>query len=353
MKRTEREFEEAHLSKLAPEVRPYREYNEVLSEISKGIFTNLIDLIERADSITPKLREILPITSLNQEGNSIKVAAVDAGSNGRELVIGYQPVSIAVGAIFKEGLKINEPILATLKPPSSNLDEEEGIKLSSLMGYYLMYHLASILLRESDLVLLDGPLYLPKSYYAPRGRSYSSGYVEVYEAALKSLSNLLRDAKSSGKHVVGIVKRVRSHCIARWLGIEGLPDSLLSSLLLREGEALGPLPAGFAWEDIAPFLGDARYFRPWAVFIKRGKSPIRLDIPEYSLDAALSIASLIHSISEPSTGLPIPIIAVDRLSKITDKQASLVHRALLSEARLRGVSPEKMALFSLQRGESE
>ncbi|MCS7102532.1 MAG: DNA double-strand break repair nuclease NurA [Candidatus Korarchaeum sp.] len=353
MKKRDEDLSETSLSKLTPEVRPYSKYNDVLTELSRELLSNIIELIDRAEAAAPKLRDFLPIIPLNAEATSSRVAAVDSGSSGKDLLVGYQPLSLAVGAVFNGGLRISEPLLATLRPPRSDLDEEEGVKLSSLIGYYLMYNLASILLSKSDIVLIDGPLYLPKSYYAPRGRSYSSSYLEVYEAALRSLSNLLREAKLTGKHVVGVVKRVRSHYISSWLGAESLPDSLLSSLLLREGEALGPLPASGGWEEVAPFLGDVRDFRPWAMFLRRGRSPIRIDLAEYSLDVAYALASQLYSFSEPSTGLPLPIVAVDRLSKLTSKQASLVYRMLLSGAKARGLSPERFALFSLQRGESD
>lgn len=351
MKKRDEDLSELGLSRLVPEVRPYSEYNEVLSEISRGLLSNITELIGRAEAIAPKLRELLPLIQLNAEATDSRVAAVDSGSSGKDLLVGYQPLSLAVGAVFSGGLRISDPLVATLRPPRSDLDEEEGVKLSSLMGYYLMYNLASILLAKSDLVLIDGPLYLPRSYYAPRGRKYSSSYLEVYEAALRSLSGLLREAKLSGKHVIGVVKSIRSHYISSWLGSDSVSDSLLSFFLLREGEAIGPLPAGRGWEEVAPFLGETRDFRPWVMFLRRGRAPIRIELAEYSLDVAYTLASQLYSFSEPSTGLPIPIVAVDRLSKLTSKQASLVYRMVLSGAI--GLGPEKFALFSLQRGESD
>lgn len=351
MKKRDEWFSEVDVARLSPSIRPYSEYNEVLGDISKGIFSNIMELVNKAEAIVPRLREVLPIMRLEAEAASPNVAAVDSGSGGKDLLVGYQPISLAVGAVFIGGLRMSDPLLATLRPPSSCPDDEEGVKLSSLIGYYLMYNLASILLSKSDLVLIDGPLYLPRSYYAPRGRSYSPSYLEVYEAALRSLSNLLREARLAGKHVVGVVKRVRSHYISTWLGMDSVPDSLLSSLLLSEGEALGPIPADGSWEEVAGFLGDARGLRLWVTFLRRGKSPVRLDLPEFSLDEARIIASQIYSLSEPSTGLPLPIIAVDRLSKLTNRQTSLIYRMVLSEARARGLSPERLPLFSLQRGE--
>ncbi|ACB07339.1 DNA double-strand break repair nuclease NurA [Candidatus Korarchaeum cryptofilum] len=351
MKKRDEGINDADLAKLSPRIIPYGKYNEVLEGLSRDLFSNIIELVERAELYIPKLREILPITQLNNELISLRVAAVDAGSNGKDLIIGYQPISIAVGAAFKDGIKICDPLLATLKPPSSSLDDEEGVKLSSIIGYYLMYNLASVLLDKSDLILIDGPLFLPRSYYAPRGRSYSNSYLEVYEATLRTLSSLLREAEASGKYILGVVKRIRSHYISQWLGIDGLSDSLISSLSIKEGEALGPIPISGGWEEVASYLGDARSFRPWAIFLRRGRAPIRLDLPEYSVDKAYALASYIYSISEPSTGLPMPILAVDRLSKVTDKQSSLIYRMILREARKRGINSEKLALFSIQRGE--
>ncbi len=353
MKKRDEGVNDSYLTKLSPRIIPYSKYNDVLDRLSKDLFSNIIELVERAELYIPKLREILPITPLTNELIGLRVAAVDAGSNGKDLIIGYQPISIAVGASFEDGVKIRDPLLATLKPPSSSLDDEEGVKLSSMIGYYLMYNLASILLERCDLILIDGPLFLPKSYYAPRGRSYSSSYLEVYEATLRSLSSLLKEAEASGKYVLGVVKRIRSHYISQWLGIDGLSDSLISSLLIKEGEALGPIPISGGWEEVASYLGNARKFRPWAIFLRRGRAPIRLDLPEYSVDKAYALASYIYSISEPSTGLPMPILAVDRLSKVTDEQSSLIYRMVLREARRRGISSEKLALFSIQRGEND
>ncbi len=351
---TTRKYELAEKS-LKPIIASYKSYHELLRDVASDLADNLAEMIRKAEGISPKLKQVLPIVSLSgEEANNVRIAAVDAGSNGKDLFLGYQPISLAVGAAFKGPKKIRSPIVAALKPPKSYFDDEEGSKFSSLLGYYLMYHVASILLDEADLIILDGPLYLPRNYYGPGGRAHSQAYFEVYDAALRSLGELLVRARSSGKVVLGIVKRIRSAYISSWLGLSGIPDSLLASNILREGEALGPIPISPRWEDILTWLKNARAYRPWAMFIRRGSKPFRMDLPEYALDDSERIARILYKLSEPSSGLPIPLIAVDRLSKLTDKQATLVYRLMIGKVSSKlGSSSDRTAMFSLQRGETD
>ncbi len=341
---------------LEPVIETYNKYYELLKELAAGIAENLSKLINRVGSLSTDLRKILPITSLKKvPTQGLRVSAVDAGSNGKDLILGYQPISIAVGATFLGVNKLGRPIIATIKPPKAYFDEEEGRKFSSLLGYYLMYRVALRLVEHSDILLLDGPLYLPRNYYGPGGRNHSPAYLEVYDRALQTLGSLLRLARVSGIPIVGVVKRVRSTYLATWLGLNRYPDSLLSMTLLGEGEAVGPVPIVSRWEDMVPWLDRPSMYRPWALYIRRGAKPFRLDIPEYALEGSDELASVIYSLSEPSTGLPIPVIAVDRLSKLTDRQASLIYRLMLrdlsSKIGIEGV--DRTAIFSLQRGEAD
>ncbi len=341
--------------RLKPIITSYKSYHELLRGIASDLADNLAEMIKKTENISPKLKQVLPIISLSDEASeNVRIAAVDAGSNGKDLFLGYQPISLAVGSTFKGPKKIRSPLVAALKPPRSYFDDEEGSKFSSLLGYYLMYHVASILLDEADLVILDGPLYLPRNYYGPGGRAHSQAYFEVYDAALRSLGELLVNAHSSGKTVLGIVKRIRSTYISSWLGLSGTPDTLMASSILRDGEALGPIPISPKWEDILTWLKDARAYRPWAMFIRRGSKPFRMDLPEYALDDSERIAGMLYKLSEPSSGLPIPLIAADRLSKLTDKQATLVYRLMVNEISSKlGSSSDRTAMFSLQRGETD
>ncbi len=337
---------------LQPVIGPYGRYHELLRRIASDLAKNLSEAIRRVDELAPKLRDVLPIFELRAEdASSVRIAAVDAGSNGKDLLLGYQPVSVAVGAVFAGTMKDGDPVVATVKPPKSYFDEEEGSKFSSLLGYYLMYRLGIALLEKSDILILDGPLFLPRNYYGPKGRAHTRAYYEVYDAALRSLGELLRTARSTGRKIVGVVKRIRSSYISGWLGIGGYPDSMLASSLLREGEALGPIPINPRWEDVLAWLDDTRPYRPWSVFFRRGSRPTRIDIPEYAVDDSELLTNILYSVSEPVTGLPIPLIAVDRLSKLTDRQASLIYRMMLSEMGCR--DPDRVAMFSLQRGESD
>ncbi len=337
---------------LRPVIEPYSRYHVLLRELASDLAEGLSGMMRKVDELVPRLRDVLPVFRIaSEDASSVRIAAVDAGSNGKDLILGYQPVSVAVGAVFLGTMQDGDPVVATVKPPKSYFDDEEGTKFSSLLGYYLMYRLATTLLERSDVVVLDGPLFLPRSYYGPRGRAHTRAYYEVYDASLRALGELLTEARSSGRTVVGIVKRVRSSYISGWLGINRYPDSLLAGSLLEDGEALGPIPITPRWEDVVAWLDDARAYRPWSIYMRRGPRPVRIDLPEYALDDSEWLASVLNATTEPSTGLPLPLIAVDRLSKLTDRQASLFYRMMLTEAGCR--DPDRVAMFSLQRGETD
>lgn len=337
------------LRSIEPIMGPYRSYHELLSQVASDLARDLSEIAKGVEELAPKLKDVLPIFRLGtMDASNVRIVAIDAGSNGKDLLLGYQPFSVAVGAVFAGVMKKGEPFVATVKPPRSYFDDEEGVKLASLLGYYLMYRLGNAMLDDADILMLDGPLYLPRNYYGPKGRAYTSAYYEVYDAALRSLAELLKTARRKGKDVVGVVKRIRSSYITSWLGMSGYPDSWLTSRLLSDGEALGPLSIDPRWEDVAQWLDNPGLYRPWAIFLRKGSKVARIDIPEYALDNAGKLASVIYSISDPATGLPIPLIAVDRLSKLTDRQTSLIYRIMLSETR---GSQDRTSMFTLQRGE--
>ncbi len=327
--------------------------NEILAQIAKNHAKNLAELAKEVQEIKEELEALIPKLKLRKVDYSlVKVAATDAGANGKDLLFGYQPVTIAVGMKFVGSRKASPPTVATIKPLKGYFDDEEGAKYSTLVGYYLQYRLALNLLKDVDVVLLDGPLYPPKNYYSPRGRAHSPAYHLVYEKTYKSLAELLRRGKEEDKPVIGVVKRVRSTSISSRLGLGRIPDNLLVNVLAEEGQAVGPVPLNSKWEDVLIWLGDNEGYDPWSIFVRRRK-PFRIDLPRYALPSAETIANLLYSTADPRTGIPIQIVAVDRISKVTERHVSLLYKLMISELR-KNMSPEEieeLAIFSLQRGE--
>ncbi len=308
------------------------------------------------------LRSTVGISRVDPVDPSASVfGAADAGANGRDLLIGVYPVITAVGAIFKGASMLSGPKSATAKLPRLYGDEEEARKLSTLVGYYLQFELARHMLEEGgDGVLIDGPLVLRRSVYSPRGRYYGETYVRAYWSAWRSLALLLEEARDRGVPVVGVVKRVRSTQVARRVGLDSIGDSALAALCLSPGEYTSPTPMESAWADLVGHVREAgvdpRGLRPHSVIVRAGQGgqSYRIDVPEYALDRVHEIVSRLYSLRVPPSGLPVPIVAVDRLTRVTNREAALLHRRMFSTlaSKLGADRVDILTLLTLQHGES-
>jgi len=294
------------------------------------------------------------------DSSSARLGAVDAGANGRELVIGLYPVITAVGAVFDGPSVAVGPVSATTKLPRLYGDEEEARKLATLVGYYLQFELASKLLPDvGEGVLLDGPLLIRRSVYSPRGRHYTQTYLETYWSAWRSLARLLGEARDADIPVVGVVKRVRSTILSRRVGLDRVGDSSLAALCMSPGEYTSPVPANSGWAELVGHLREAgvtpRGLRPYVVLVKAGHggSHYRLDVPEYALDRIDGLVSALYSLRAPPTGLPLPIVAVDRLTRVTNREALILHHRMFSSlaSKLGATRAELLSLLALRHGE--
>ncbi|MDK2383256.1 MAG: hypothetical protein QI199_00410, partial [Candidatus Korarchaeota archaeon] len=72
---------------LDPVIGPYGRYHELLRSIASDLAEDLSSIIKRVDEIAPKLRDVLPIFELRGgDASSVRIAAVDAGANGKDLI---------------------------------------------------------------------------------------------------------------------------------------------------------------------------------------------------------------------------------------------------------------------------
>ena len=339
-------------------------YDRLRAELASQALEHVDDAFRLAATIErlrPPLRRALGVRMTRPtDPSSAKLGAVDAGANGRELVIGLYPVITAVGAAFEGPSVAVGPISATTKLPRLYGDEEEARKLATLVGYYLQFELALRLLHEArDGVLLDGPLLLRRNVYSPRGRHYGETYLETFWTAWRSLVRLLAEARDSDVPVVGVVKRVRSTILGRRVGLDGVGDSSLAALCMSPGEYTSPVPADSGWADLVGHLKEAGVdpdgLRPHVVLVRAGPggSHYRLDVPEYALDRVDDLVSTLYSLRAPPTGLPLPIVAVDRLTRVTHREALILHHRMFSSlaSKLGAARAELLSLLALRHGE--
>jgi len=292
--------------------------------------------------------------------NTIKSGAVDAGVSGKNLLVGFCPVIVAVGSVFKGVEMKGSPLAATTKLARIFRDEEEGRKLANLIGFYLQFELARRLVEEGvDILIIDGPLALSKVHYSTISRDFSKSFITTYQETLNSLLALLSESRDAGVLTVGIVKRVRSSIIPRLLSLDGkLNDSVIASISLSVKEYTKPLPLPRDWSDIP---GEAQWrgfwgqgLKPRAVFVKGNvKRVYRLEIPEYALPKLDYVVGALTSLADPKSGFPIPLSHVDRLARITEQTSNSAYLRLFKEVMLRlGPSAAQLLnIVTLQHGE--
>jgi len=341
---------------------PYDRLRAELAEQAVEHADETMRLAEKLRRLRAALRSSVGIQRVEPvDPSSSTFGAVDAGANSRDLLIGVYPIVTAVGATFRGSTMISGPRSATAKLPRLYGDEEEAKKLSTLVGYYLQFELARRILEESsDGILIDGPLVLRRSAYGPRGRHYGRTYLRAYWSAWRSLSLLLEEARERGVPVVGVVKRVRSTHVARMIGLDSTGDSALAALCLSPGEYTSPLPMESAWADLLGHLREADVdpsgLRPHSVIVRSGTGgqSYRLDVPEFALYRVHEVVSRLYSLRVPPAGFPVPIVAVDRLTRVTNREAALLHRRMFSTlaSRLGTERVDILTLLALQHGES-
>ncbi|RLG42407.1 MAG: hypothetical protein DRO05_01265 [Thermoproteota archaeon] len=346
--------------------RPYDvvSYAEIQGSLRKMLVQNaknITEIARIAESLVDTVRKVLQVKEAPPlDINSICSGAVDAGINGKNLLVGFCPVVVAVGSIFRGVSMRGIPIAATTKLARIYEDEEEGRKLANLVGFYLQFELGRRLIEEGiDLLIVDGPLALSKAQYSTLSRKYSSSFIITYEEAMRSLLSLLSESRDAGVLTVGLVKRVRSSIMPRTLGLDSrLNDSVLASIAMKPREYTEPLPLPRDWSDIPAEANWRGFFgkglRPVAVFVKgNSKRVYRLEVPEYAVPKLDYIVRALTSLADPRSGLPVPLAHVDRLARITEQASNSAYLRLFREVMLRlGPSAAQLLnIVTLQHGE--
>ncbi len=339
-------------------------YSEIQVSLRKSFIDSALKIAEVAkvaESLIDNVRNFLEVRkALTMNVENIESGAVDAGVNGKNLLVGFYPIIVAVGSVFKGVSMKGSPIAATTKLAKIYRDEEEGRKLANLIGFYLQFELARRLIEEDiDIIIVDGPLALSKVHYSTFSRKYSKSFITIYEETLKSLLSLLSESREAGVITVGLVKRVRSSIIPRILKLDGrLNDSVVTSISLSAREYTKPLPLPRDWSDIpaeAQWRGMLGLgLKPKAVFVKgNSKRVYRLEVPEYAISKLDYIVGVLTSLSDPKSGFPIPLSHVDRLARITEQTSRSAYLRLFREVMLRlgPTAAQLLNIVTLQHGE--
>ncbi len=325
---------------------PYRVYLSDFDQANKVV--RLIvedgkDRIERSlrdmTGLVSKLQGVLSVRKCAEVDSShFCTVAVDSGYNGPESLLGYIPLVFGVSATFQGAKKLHKPMLAATLLPRSD-DPEEGRKMAGLVGFLLQFKLARKFLSSVDAVLIDGPLNMSSTHFSPNSRRYGELYLKTLSDAGRELVLLLDEAREQDIPVVGIVKRVRSSLISRASGMPDgrhVPDAALMSRVLSRGEYTSPVPADWMWDQLVLWCRESGInpsgLKIHSSFAKFGvRSPVRLDLPEYAIPRLDEVVSHLNNLSTPDVGIPLPVMAVDRLSKMKDEFVKMIYRKILSE----------------------
>jgi hypothetical protein len=332
---------------------PYSSIKKLIEENIERSSRALKGSILKVSSARESLRKMAGIMkTVDVDSSNFRTVAVDAGYNGVETAAGFRPVVIAVAAMFRGARKETEPIAATMEVPDIYMDEEEGRRISSIVGFYLQFRLAREFLSSADAVLLDGPLNMGFSHLM---RRFSRDGVKLAEMAGSELVSLLSEARSFGIPVLGVVKRIRSSVLSRKLKLSGLSDLAVSDAFLSRGEYTEPIKADWMWDDIVLWSRlvnvDPAGLEIYSSFAKLGRKPIRIDMPEYCVDRAEELLSHLANISTPDSGIPLPITAVDRLSKVGDEVYRMFYMRTMSRVAKELGDPTVIQFLSPQYGE--
>ncbi|MGB9630677.1 MAG: DNA double-strand break repair nuclease NurA [Candidatus Methanodesulfokora sp.] len=332
---------------------PYSAIKKLIEENIERSSRMIKVSILKVASAKESLRRMAGIMKIiDVDSSNFRTVAVDAGYNGIETAAGFRPVVIAVAALFRGARKEAEPIAATMEIPDAYMDEEEGRRISSLVGFYLQFRLAREFLSSVDAVLLDGPLNMGFSHFM---RRFSREGIKLAEMAGSELVMLLEDAKSLDIPVLGVVKRIRSSVLSRKLKLSGISDLAVSDAFLSRGEYTEPIKADWMWDDIVLWSRlvnvNPSGLEMYSSFAKLGRRPIRVDMPEYCIDRAGEILSHLANISTPDNGVPLPITAVDRLSKVSDELYRMFYMRTMSKVARDLGDPTVIPFLSPQYGE--
>ena len=300
-------------------------FKEFLSQLVGKKVSNeveqLIELVFERKKMLEKIRENIKIERVEkmdiQKIKNLLIFGVDSGSNGINLEGFY--LSFMTAFSFPTSSSAEPLMTGNIKRIFGEEDPSRRVRVCREM---LMFSLAEKTIRDfsPDYIFIDGPLVL-NDWLIPT-ISDSKSYELEFKGCIDSLNSLLKVAKMNGTKVIGIVKRIYSRTV-----VDTMSKQLTDSLLLNPIMSIGDATLSNQIRDRAILKKYRVTKRFYSFFLKSGTrtSVIRVEFPEWCIESEKEIKSIVYALSDIKTGVPIPILEADSLTKVSNTYLNMIY----------------------------
>lgn len=312
---------------------------EIRSLIFKELTSSVKEEGPRVRELASRVRRELEISRMRRAEPYRDVSGADAGSQILPLASRRYAVVSALVYTLPRGeryFRAPEPLVLPYTVPNERFEGTLSLRRESKL-----FETACSFLDDGwrpQLLLVDGPLTLSDLWSRFGGGRDLSRLVEA-------VKGLLERCREMGIILAGVVKRPSSRHIIHHLGLQeetDFPDSFLLLHALRPGERTGLFPTGAErprTQAPASLTGAMRYpiyslygrfSRDWSI------PPLRLDLPDFSLNHLEDLADYCYSTSFWN-GIPLPILKADEEVRISKRFMSEIYaEAVARIGRLTG-----------------
>ena len=308
------------LGELEPSRIPnlYQSLRELLID---EVYSDIVSESPAVEELSMRIRGEVPIHRMEKQEAFKYVSGVDAGSQILNLASRRYAVLSALVYSVPSGRKYYLNPEAVSFPYTSVGEKYLGV--INIRREAKLYETALSFIESHngvELLLLDGPLAFSNWWSM-------SGSKDDRLRLISSINRVIEKCQDKNITLAGIVKRPSARYLVYILDLQrktDLPDSYLLHHTLMPGERteiFSPRAAVRKTVRNAPFMDSIScpiysfYCRPskdWDI------TPVRVDIPAFSLDYLEDIADYCYSSSYWS-GIPLPILRADEEVKITKR----------------------------------
>lgn len=312
---------------------------EIRNLIFKELTSSVREEGPRVRELASRVRRELETFKMRRLEPYRVVSGADAGSQTLPLALRRYAVISALVYTLPHGeryFRAPEPLILPYTVTNDRFEGTLGLRREAKL-----FETACSFIDDGwrpQLLLVDGPLAFNDLWSRfGRGRDRSR--------LVEAINGLLERCRENGIILAGVVKRPSSRHIIHQLGLQeetDLSDSFLLLHALRPGERTGlfstktdrprsmgpnPIPEAIR-HSIYSLYG--RFSRDWSI------PPLRLDLPDFSLNHLEDVAGYCYS-SSFWNGIPLPILKADEEVRISKRFMSEVYaEALARIGRLTG-----------------
>lgn len=296
---------------------------EIPGDVEKGM--------EALRGLVERLRGELTLYGLKRKEHFNSVAGADAGSQILPLASRRYAVVDALVYETSSTLRFFLPPLSLSFPYTISDERFRGIV--AVRRETLLFETLVRYLREDpgiELILVDGPLAF-SNWWSMRGRRTDR------RRLLDAVNQFLRICRERNIAVACVVKRPSARYLIYHLGLKEeteLPDAFLLLHLLRPGERTGLFSPREALRRVvrsAPFM-DALEASVYSFYCRLAADwsipPIRIDLPDFSLDLLDEIADYCYW-SSLWSGIPLPILRADEEVRISKRLIADIYSEII------------------------